>query len=138
MLTIWKCCHYQCCQLPISRRSLDTSTLTLKTGTGNTGYWQHSRRPCAPSTQTLRRERTKGAQQNIIRCAPFCIRLYCRFGGVWCGTPVSLTYLAASARKQLNAPSYAPTAPTIGLSYKLHNNTSIFLPRTFPLFPHTI
>ena len=55
-----------------------------------------------------------------------------------CGTPVSLTYLAASARKQLNAPSYAPTAPTIGLSYKLHNNTSIFLPRTFPLFPHTI
>ena len=29
--------------------------------------------PCAPPAQTLRRKRTKGAQQNIFRCAPFKI-----------------------------------------------------------------
>jgi hypothetical protein len=54
----------------------NTSTLRIENC-----YWQHwilatfLCRPCAPSTQTLRRERTKGAQQNIIRCAPFCIEL---------------------------------------------------------------
>ena len=53
--------------------------------------WQHwilatlFRRPCSPSDQTLRRGRTKGAQQIILHCAPFCIGLYCRFGGMWFG-----------------------------------------------------
>ena len=55
MLTIWKCCHYQCCQLPIFRRSLGTATLVLKTGTGNTGYWQQSSSPLyCNSTSTVK------------------------------------------------------------------------------------
>ena len=32
-------------------------------------------KPYSPSDQILRRKRTKGAQQNIIRCAPFSIAL---------------------------------------------------------------
>ena len=41
--------------------------------------------PCAPPAQTLRRKRTKGAQQNILRCAPFCIGSVASLRCVWCG-----------------------------------------------------
>ena len=49
------------------------------------------------------RERTKGAQQIIFRCAPFCIGFVASLRCVWCGAPVPLTRLAASARKRLTA-----------------------------------
>jgi hypothetical protein len=41
---------------------------------------------CTPSAQTLRRERTKGAQQNILRYAPFVAGLTAslRRRVVWC------------------------------------------------------
>ena len=38
--------------------------------------------PYAPSIQTLRRGRTKGAQQIIFRCAPFCIGFMASLRGV--------------------------------------------------------
>ena len=45
----------------------------------------HRNNLCTPSAQTLRRRITKGAQQNILRYAPFVLPFWRRFGGAWCG-----------------------------------------------------
>ena len=42
----------------------------------------------SPPNQPCLRRRTKGAQQNILCCAPFCIGIVASLRCVWCGAPV--------------------------------------------------
>ena len=60
---------------------------------------------CTPSAQTLRRERTKGAQQNILCCAPFVLLF-----GVASGR-VARYCCAPPPQKSIHLLNYAITQP---------------------------
>ena len=108
------------------------SKLEVKRKEWKNWYWQHWIQATFPAAPALHPPKHCAGEEQKVRSKTSSTAHLFVLGFIValaaCGAALLFRSLTLQ-RVLVNSstlPSYAPTAPTIGLSYKLHNNTSIF------------